>query len=89
MIVNTIKFDTRTVINKFTSTGEEFQLTVNINNTGVWTVFGWSTPQKFKVIEQAETIALRAIEVLYCSQPRIIYSPAITHSILDPNEKEI
>ena len=83
MIAKSIEFNTRTISNRFMSTGEEFQLTVNINNTGVWTITGWSTPQSAKIVKQAEEIALRSIEIFYCSQPSSIFSPEVTRIYLE------
>lgn len=83
MIADTIEFDTRTVVNKFTVTGKEYQLTININGTGEWTVFGWSTPQSKKTIAKSTALALRAIEVFYNSQPSRMYNPKITYAKSD------
>lgn len=83
MIAKTIKFQTRTVANKFMATGEEFQLTVDINDMGIWTVYGWKKYPGLDTLKQSEEIALRAIEIFYNSQPLHMYNPKITHAKTD------
>lgn len=83
MKAETLEFATRTVPTRFQSTGEEYQLTVNINNCGEWTVVGWKKDPGEDTIRETESIVTRTIEILYHSQPFRMHNPKITHANLD------